>query len=109
MEARNALERNRDINVWIKGCFITIAIKDPTQEWDLRLQARIKDAALGQHFGLKPLLHETILMNLKCKDDSSVVPEELIVPMRQARQCASDILDGVELSCFTDIQKAPWQ
>ena len=95
MEARNALERNRDINVWIKGCFITIAIKDPTQEWDLRLQARIKDAALGQHCGLKPLLRETMLMNLKCKDDSSVVPEELIVPTRQARQCASDILDGV--------------
>ena len=109
MEARNALERSRDINVWIKGCLITLAIKDPTQEWDLRLQARIKDAALGQHFGLKPLVHETMLMNLFCKDDESVVPDELLVPMRQARQCASDILDGVELSCFSDIQKAHGQ
>lgn len=109
MEARNALERSRDINVWIKGCLITLPIKDPTQEWDLRLQARIKDAALGQHFGLKPLVHETMLMNLFCKDDSSVVPDELLVPMRQARQCASDILDGVELSCFSDIQKAHGQ
>jgi hypothetical protein len=109
MEARNALERSRDINVWIKGCLITLAIKDPTQEWDLRLQARIKDAALGQHFGLKPLVHETMLMNLICKDDESVVPDELLVPMRQARQCASDILDGVELSCFSDIQKAHGQ
>ena len=109
MEARNALERSRDINVWIKGCLITLPIKDPTQEWDLRLQARIKDAALGQHFGLKPLVHETMLMNLFCKDDSSVVPDELPVPMRQARQCASDILDGVELSCFSDIQKAHGQ
>ena len=109
MEARNALERSRDINVWIKGCLITLPIKDPTQEWDLRLQARIKDAALGQHFGLKPLVHETMLMNLFCKDDSSVVPDELLVPMRQARQCASDILDGVELSRFSDIQKAHGQ
>ena len=107
MEARNALERSRDINVWIKGCLITLPIKDPTQEWDLRLQARIKDAAVG--FGLKPLVHETMLMNLFCKDDSSVVPDELLVPMRQARQCASDILDGVELSCFSDIQKAHGQ
>ena len=107
MQARSALERNRDIKVMIKGCTITIAIKDPTQEWDLRLQARIKDAALGQHLGLKPLLHETMLMDLKCsKDDSSCVPEEIIVPMRQARQCASDILNGVDLSCFADIQKA---
>ena len=109
MEARNALERSRDINVCIKGCLITLAIKDPTQEWDLRLQARIKDAALGQHFVLKPLVHETMLMNLICKDDESVVPDELLVPMRQARQCASDILDGVELSCFSDIQKAHGQ
>ena len=107
MEARNALERSRDINVWIKGCLITLPIKDPTQEWDLRLQARIKDAAVG--FGLKPLVHETMLMNHFCKDDSSVVPDELLVPMRQARQCASDILDGVELSCFADIQKAHGQ
>ena len=111
MEARNALERSRDINVWIKGCLITLAIKDPTQEWDLRLQARIKDAALGQHFGLKPLVHETMLMNLMDGKDfmESVVPDELLVPMRQARQCASDILDGVELSCFSDIQKAHGQ
>jgi hypothetical protein len=108
LEARNALERNRDIQVFIKGCAITIQVKDPTQEWDLRLQARIKDEALGKHLGIKPLLHESMLMDLGCKE-SSQVPEELVAPMQAARQCASDILSGVELECFADIQKAHGQ
>ena len=105
MEARSALERNRDIIVYIKGCPITIKVQDPTQEWDLRFQARVKDTALGAPHGLGPLIYESMLMDLSTKAPSSV-PEELIMPMKQARKCASDILKGVELECFADIQKA---
>ena len=105
MEARSALERNRDIIVYIKGCPITIKVQDPTQEWDLRFQARLKDTALGAHQGLAPLIHESMLMDLKTKA-ACCVPEELLLPMQQARRCASDIIKGVELECFADIQKA---
>lgn len=100
----NALERNRTITLVIRGVQIQIPVKDPTTEWDLRLQACIKNHALGTKGGLEPLLWEKWLMQFDA-DEVCKVPREHLAPMIAARNCAKEMLAEVELECFADIQK----
>lgn len=106
MQAINALERTRTINLKLNTQTISIVIRDPTSEWDLRLMNSIKTAALGASGGLEPLAYEKWLMDFSSVPPCSV-PEELLAPMRAARACAAEILAGVDAECFADIQKAP--
>ncbi len=61
-QSSDALDRPRTINLVICGARIQLQVKDPTTEWDLRLQAFLKDQAIGRIGGLPPLLHEEWLM-----------------------------------------------
>jgi hypothetical protein len=106
MQAMGALERTRTITLKLNRQTVSIVVRDPTNEWDLRLQAAIKAAALGAKDGLEPLPYEAWLMDFSTSECCSV-PEALLNPMRAARSCAREILAGQELECFADIQKAP--
>jgi hypothetical protein len=105
MQEMGALERNRTIQLKIKGQAINIDIKDPTTEWDLRLMARLKDASLGAPGGLTPMVHETWLMDLEGQAQSPV-PKDIIASMQAARSCAQEVLGACEMECFADIQRA---
>ena len=52
MQAMNALERTRTISLTLNSQKISIVIRDPTSEWDMRLMTGIKNAALGAKGGL---------------------------------------------------------
>lgn len=75
-EASNALDRSRTIHLTMCGATMQMSIKDPTTEWDLRLHAMIKQAALGKKGGLKPMMYEEWLL---CYDNGdNTVPEDPI-------------------------------
>lgn len=59
---------------------ITLTVKDPTTEWDMRLMAFLKNASLGTDGGLEPLLHEQWMMHT---DPSTKNP----VPEERLRSC----------------------
>eukprot|EP00972_Heterocapsa_arctica_P017753 2622659-Heterocapsa_arctica.AAC.1 len=98
------MEKSRVIHLKIKGQAIAIKVKDPTTEWDLRMHAALKDAALGAEGGLPPLLHEQWLMDFKATT-ACTVPKIRLAPMLAARACATEILKNTELECFGDLQK----
>ena len=106
MQAMNALERTRTISLTLNTQKISIVIRDPTSEWDMRLMTGIKNAALGAKNGLEPLPYERWLMDFS-QVAACEVPEEILAPMRAARAVANEMLAGVELECFADIVKAP--
>ena len=106
MQAMSALERTRTITLKLNLQQVGIVVRDPTSEWDLRLMAAIKSAALGAKGGLEPLPYEEWLMDFSAVPACSV-PDALLAPMRAARSCATEILAGQELQCFADVQKAP--
>ena len=106
MQAMGALERTRTIALKLGMQKIAIVVRDPTSEWDLRLMAAIKSAALGAKGGLDPLPHEKWLMDFSEVKTCSV-PEQILAPMKAARSCAHEILSNIEIECFADIVKAP--
>jgi hypothetical protein len=98
------MERSRIINLHIKGQNISIKVKDPTTEWDLRLQAAVKHASIGAEGGLPALLHESWLMDIS-DNTATTVPSELLAPMLAARVCVAEILATTDMDCFADLQK----
>jgi hypothetical protein len=74
-QSSDALDRPRMITLVICGARIQLQVKDPTTEWDLRLQAFLKDQAIGRKGGLPPLLHEEWLMEYDA-EAKCVVPKE---------------------------------
>ena len=61
-QATNALDKPRTIAIPLCGVGVSMVVKDPGTEWDLRLHSLIKADALGKVNGLVPLMHESWLM-----------------------------------------------
>jgi hypothetical protein len=53
-------------------------VKDPTTEWDMRLMAFLKNAALGKKNGLQPLFYEEWMMHTDPNATNPVPQESLL-------------------------------
>jgi hypothetical protein len=72
------LERTRTIVVHICSQRIALTVKDPTTEWDMRLMAFLKNAALGKKNGLAPLFYEEWMMHTDPEAENPVPEESLL-------------------------------
>jgi hypothetical protein len=58
------------------GAPVSIIVKDPTTEWDLRLYSVVKEASLGKKNGLLPLFYEEWLLDYE--EGTCSVPQAII-------------------------------
>ena len=79
-------DKKRNISLRLGALDIVIPISDPSAEWDMRLQARIKSMALGKQGGIDMLPFETWVMGTVAGECS--LPDWLLGGMAEASAVA---------------------
>jgi len=106
-QAGGSLKQKRDIDIKMCGASVKVEVKDASTEWAMRLAGRLKQQSLGRLQGLEPMLHEQWILELPSPDTKCNIDFEVLKPMKAARACAIDMLSKAELTCFSDVRKAP--
>ena len=97
LKASGHRRMNWRMTVDFMGEPITIDVDDATDEWLLRMQARVKTIAVNNR-QVKPLWYEEILVAKHSVDDCPqflTIPDSVISPLMAARETVADLLDGI--------------
>lgn len=96
----------REISVsFILGKKSPVELQSAELEAEVILHAALKKRALMQKNGLPRLVYEDALLPSPANEDCTI-SEEVLASMLAARQCAGDVLEGMEDASFADMGQA---
>lgn len=98
------LAEKRKVIVRFMSADMEVMVHAPSVEWEYKLNAALKQLAVGAPGGVQALFYEEWFMDTASKV-ACALPEDILKPMQAARVCARDIMAEAKLLSFADLRK----